>query len=417
MIVAELTGSITHSIELLLVAVLLAMALALGLVFRGRPRLLPLAVAVLAVALTFGALAAVGASLTVAQVAVLPVLVGLAVDYAVQFQSRVQEARAEGAPHTPAAIRRAATAAGPTIAAAAAAGAAALLVMMLSPVPTVRGFALLLVVGIAIALLCALTSRIGRAGARGGGAGRPPLSASPQPPPRPLPAPDGGACVRPPLAPAWRGAQEMVRDNPLTRLLSRAALVYAVRNPGRVIAVGLALAVLGWGLDTQTHVETNLEKLVPQSLPSLHNLDALEGASGVGGEIDLMVSGKNVASPKTIEWMGRYQDAVLKRFGYTSTRGCGRARLAPPSRCRRCSKVGRSVRAAAATARVLLEILIEIGDTFVPQLLDADFDHPEAHRRRGERPAADDPRVLFPERDHRQPAGRHARVRHPPDAA
>ena len=121
----------------------------------------------------------------------------------------------------------------------------------------------------------------------------------------------------------------MVRDNPLTRLLSRAALVYAVRNPGRVIAVGLALAVLGWGLDTQTHVETNLEKLVPQSLPSLHNLDALEGASGVGGEIDLMVSGKNVASPKTIEWMGRYQDAVLKRFGYTSTRGCGRARLCP----------------------------------------------------------------------------------------
>ncbi len=309
-IVAELTGSITHSIELLLVAVLLAMALALGLVFRGRPRLLPLAVAVLAVALTFGALAAVGASLTVAQVAVLPVLVGLAVDYAVQFQSRVQEARAEGAPHTPAAIRRAATAAGPTIAAAAAAGAAALLVMMLSPVPTVRGFALLLVVGIAIALLCALTF------------GSAVLALAGEPTsPRPRP----GRW----LAPAWRGAQEMVRDNPLTRLLSRAALVYAVRNPGRVIAVGLALAVLGWGLDTQTHVETNLEKLVPQSLPSLHNLDALEGASGVGGEIDLMVSGKNVASPKTIEWMGRYQDAVLKRFGYTSTRGCGRARLCP----------------------------------------------------------------------------------------
>ena len=131
------------------------------------------------------------------------------------------------------------------------------------------------------------------------------------------------------MTPAWHGAQELVRDNPLTRLISRAALVYAVRNPGRVIAVGLALAVLGWGLDTQTHVETNLEKLVPQSLPSLRSLDALENASGVGGEIDLMVTGKNVASPKTIEWMGRYQDAVLRRFGYTSTRGCGRARLCP----------------------------------------------------------------------------------------
>ena len=91
-IVADLTGEITHSIELLLVAVVLVMALALSLIFRGRPRLLPLGVALLAAALTFGALSVVGASLTVASIAVLPVLVGLAVDYAIQFQSRVEEA-------------------------------------------------------------------------------------------------------------------------------------------------------------------------------------------------------------------------------------------------------------------------------------------------------------------------------------
>jgi uncharacterized protein len=89
-IVADLTGKITRSIELLLVAVMLVMALTLSLIFRGRPRLLPLGIALLATALTFGALSLVGASLTVAQVAVLPVLVGLAVDYAIQFQSRVE---------------------------------------------------------------------------------------------------------------------------------------------------------------------------------------------------------------------------------------------------------------------------------------------------------------------------------------
>jgi predicted RND superfamily exporter protein len=332
-IVDELTSSIARSIELLLVAVLLAMAAALSLVFRGRPRMLPLAVAVLAVALTFGALAAVGASLTVAQVAVLPVLVGLAVDYAIQFQSRVQEARAAGAPDAPAAIRRAAAAAGPTILAAAAAGSAALLVMTLSPVPTVRGFAVLLVVGIGIALLCALT------------AGSAVLALAGRPVPAGAPVPIAAAGATPSsraggwrprsgrvgawLASSWREAQELVRDNPLTRLLSRVALGYAVRNPGRVIAVGLAFAVLGWALDTQTHVETNLEKLVPQNLASLRALNALEAASGVGGEIDLMVSGKNVATPRTIEWMSSYQSAVLRRFGYTPTRGCGRARLCP----------------------------------------------------------------------------------------
>jgi predicted RND superfamily exporter protein len=311
-IVSELAGSITHSIELLLVAVLLVMAVTLSLIFRGRPRLLPLGIAVLAAALTFGALAVVGASLTVAQVAVLPVLIGLAVDYAIQFQSRVQEAFADGVRDVRVAIQRAASAGGPTIAAAAAAGSGALLVMTLSPVPTVRGFALLLVVGIAIALFCALTAGSAVLALTGAAAWTPRRQRMP-----------GW------LGPSWRGAQELLRDNPLTRFISRAALVYAVRNPQRVIGVGLALAALGWALDTQTHVQSNLEKLVPQSMTSLRNLDALERASGVGGEIDLMVSGRNVATPAGIEWMTSYQNTVLKRFGYSSTRGCGRALLCP----------------------------------------------------------------------------------------
>ncbi len=296
-IVAELTSSITHSIELLLLAVLLVMAVTLSLVFRGRPRLLPLAVAMLAIALTFGALSAVGASLTVAQVAVLPVLVGLAVDYAIQFQSRVQEARAEGAPIEEA-VRHAATVAGPTIAAAAAAGGAALLVLVLSPVPTVRGFGLLLVAGIAIAFLCALTAgsaalalqaRRGPASAVDGA-----VSVARSASGRAL---AGGArasltAAGAGLASSWQGARELLGDNALTRWLSRAALVHALRHPGRVVGIGLALAALGWALDSQTHVQTNLEKLVPQNTASLRNLDTLERLSGVGGEIDLMVSGQ-----------------------------------------------------------------------------------------------------------------------------
>ena len=59
-IVSDLTKSITSSIELLLVAVLIVMAATLGLIFLGRPRLLPLALALLAAAITFGALSASG---------------------------------------------------------------------------------------------------------------------------------------------------------------------------------------------------------------------------------------------------------------------------------------------------------------------------------------------------------------------
>jgi uncharacterized protein len=323
-IVAELTESIDHSIELLLIAVLVVMAGTLGLIFLGRPRLLPLALALLAAALTFGALSLLGASLTMASIAVLPVLVGLAVDYAIQFQARAgEEFQAEGGEDAAAAagaagrssrISRATAAGAPTIATAAAASAAAMLVLLLSPVPMVRGFGVLLVLGVAIALLCTLT--VGAAALALPGRGRAQT--------RPLEAIGAG-----PLGSAWRGARELLVDNPLTRLVMTAALVGAVRRPERVLCAGLALAALGWGLDTQTSVETDITKLVPQSLDSLQNLNALERTTGVGGEIDLMVAGRNVATPATIEWMSSYESAVLGHFGYSSSRGCGKARLCP----------------------------------------------------------------------------------------
>ncbi|HWW90038.1 MAG TPA: MMPL family transporter [Solirubrobacteraceae bacterium] len=334
-IVADLSHSITRSIELLLIAVLLVMAATLALIFSGRPRLLPLALAMLATALTFAALSLVGASLTMASIAVLPVLVGLAVDYGIQFQTRAQEAIADDASERVHALRRAAALGGPTIATAAAASAAAMLVLVLSPVPMVRGFGVLLVLGVAIAVLCAFTAgaaaltlarSVGRRTTAGARAPRGATFAA-----RTLTSARAGADAlgAAHLAAAWRGARELALENPLTRLVSRGALVTAVRQPQRVLAVGLALAALGWGLDTQTKVETDITKLVPQSLGSLQNLNTLERATGVGGGIDLMISGKDVAQPSTIAWMSSYETAMLRRFGYSSSRGCGSARLCP----------------------------------------------------------------------------------------
>ncbi len=310
-IVADLTSSITHSIELLLIAVLLVMAATLALIFTGRPRLLPLAVALLAAAITFGGLSLAGASLTMASIAVLPVLIGLAVDYAIQFQSRVAEESANTGTAGASAVRRAAALGAPTIAAAGAASAAAMLVLLLSPVPMIRGFGALLVAGVIVAFLCALT------------AGAAVMTLAGAAPAREAAPAQAG------IAAAWRGAGELLRENALTRAVSRLALEGAVRRPGRVLAVGLALAALGWGLDTQTSVQTDITKLVPQGLGSLQALNTLERTTGVGGEIDLIVSSNALTRPATIEWMSSYQSAVLKRFGYSTARGCGQARLCP----------------------------------------------------------------------------------------
>ncbi len=330
-ILSELGSSITRSIVLLLIGAMLVMALVLGLVFRGRPRLLPLAVALISTAVTFGGLAASGAQLSVGEVAVLPVLIGLAVDYAIQLQSRMQEALAGGGVDLRSAVISAARSGGSAIAAAAAASAGAMLVLELSPVPMVRDFALLLVIGLAVALLCAVT--VGSAaialawGGAPGGARVGRRIAGPRPGRR-LGAGRLGAAAEQ-LRAAWRGAQLLVRENALTRGVSTLAVQRVPRRPWLVLAVGAVLAALGWGLSGLTPVQTDITKLVPQSMPALRNLATLEKLSGVGGELDLMVSGRNLLKPASIEWMRSYQGRMLSRFGYREGRGCGTAPLCP----------------------------------------------------------------------------------------
>src|SRR5581483_1587637 len=151
-VINDLASTISDSIVGLLIAALAVMAATLLLIFRARMRLLPLAIALAAAGITFGALSLVGGSLTMASIAVLPILIGLAVDYAIQFQSRVGEetgrageetgrageatgrAGEETGPVGPA-ISRAARLGAPTIATAALATATGFLVLLLSPVP------------------------------------------------------------------------------------------------------------------------------------------------------------------------------------------------------------------------------------------------------------------------------------------
>jgi predicted RND superfamily exporter protein len=96
-----------------------------------------------------------------------------------------------------------------------------------------------------------------------------------------------------------------------------------------VVAVGALLALLGWVADTQTPVQSDVTKLVPSSMPALHDLHTLEKVTGVSGEIDVVVHAPNVATPRTIGWMLRYEDKLLGHFGYLETKGCSRATLCP----------------------------------------------------------------------------------------
>ena len=327
-VVDGLSDAVQSAIFILLAAALLVMAGTLLVVFRSRVRLLPLALALGAAALSYGAVSVAGGSLTMASIAALPVLIGLAVDYAIQFQARFDERLAETAelPPPELASRDAAMVGGPTIAAAGLSTAVGFLVLLLSPVPMVRGFAVVLVVGIAFALLCALTAGFAALTLYWR---REPIRAE-LPPTLPR-LRERGRRIGSGIAES-RPGRFVARTGARARDLGLRGVDRAVTRPKQVLAIGLALATLGWVADTQTEVISDVRDLVPQDLPALKDVNDLQRVTGVSGEIDVTVRGQDLTTPAALRWMTDFQQEVLKAHGYRTGARCAQAKN-PPELC------------------------------------------------------------------------------------
>ncbi len=303
-VVDGLTDELTGEIVLLLIAAVIVMALVLSLVFAPPMRLLPLAIALAAGAIAFGLLALFGGSLTMASIAGLPVLIGLAVDYAIQLQARFGEARSSGASPVRAAGEAAAKG-GPVIATACLASAAGFTVLLLSPIPMVRSFGMLLVVGVVVALVLALTAGLallsmttregsGHTTSRSSGALAGLRRAS---------APFEGMLRR------TSSISQRVRAAMTT--LGERALATAIAIPGRVLVAATVLALAGWIAGTRTEIVSDFRQLVPASLPALQDVDALEEETGVSGQLDVSVTADDITDPAVVAWMADLRSRVL----------------------------------------------------------------------------------------------------------
>ncbi|MBJ7609003.1 MAG: MMPL family transporter, partial [Candidatus Dormibacteraeota bacterium] len=258
--------SMTLTLLILLPAVIVLMAVLLVATFRVRGRLWPLLAAAGAGAATIGLSLWAGIPVTPAVLAGIPVLVGLAVDYAVQLVARYDEARGRGAERE-AALAEAMGSTGPatlTAALATLAGLGTLLVLAgidagpLVAVPLVAEFALVLFVGVILAWLAGMFIALPAAAladARGAKS-----AAAPAPPttPKRILA----------IATSWRGA----------------------------LVPALIVAIVGWVLLPRVPVQTQVDQLLASSLPQLQDVNTVRDQTGYGNEIDIYVQGQ-VAGP------------------------------------------------------------------------------------------------------------------------
>jgi predicted RND superfamily exporter protein len=288
-VVAEgVASSISGWLAVLLAATVILVGAAVALVSRAARRVVPLVLALAASAITFGIMAVAGISLTLASIAVLPVLCGLVAGYAVLLRSRGRDGV------VPDVTTGALTAVG-------------FFVLVLSPVPMVREFGVMVVVGLVVGFALALTAGIALLR---------------------LPFPS----IRPPRRISGRRLRipgRVRRVVPLTRRLARGALDRAVGHPRRTLWIALGVAVLGWVAGTQVDPVTRLTSLAPSDQREVRDARTVADASGSSGPVSVLVHGRNLATPSAITWMSSYQRRVLSLHGYRDDRPCHQADLCP----------------------------------------------------------------------------------------
>ena len=264
--------------ELILVAMIL-MVIAVGLLFgHVRYRLLSVFIVGTGLILTFGVIGFSGMQITMVTIGAFPVMIGIGIDYAIQFHSRFDEEIRKST--STEAITTTITRTGSSVLYALIATAMGFLALTISPLPMIRSFGLTCVIGIICCYIAAIVV-----------------------------VPVFAILVN------YRPVQEQVQKKTTTGpsnagrynefiggIVKRVAR-YAVP----VLIICVLFAAIGFQLDNEIIVNTDEKTFVPADMPAKVNLDKIRRAVGETLSVPVLVQGGNLLSPDSVRWMYEFQ--------------------------------------------------------------------------------------------------------------
>ena len=269
------------SMGVLILAAMVLMVIAVGLLFgHVRYRLLSVFIVAVGLVLTFGIIGFSGMQIDMATIGAFPVLIGIGIDYAIQFHSRFDEEIRKG--RLADAVTTTITLTGPSVLYAMLATSMGFLAMYISPLPMIRNFGMVCVIGVISCYFTAIVivptfGMLANYRAKEG--------------PRPK---------------AGSGKKQERFIEQYNRFLGAAAAKVA-DNPVPVLLVIGLIAIIGFQIDDQIIVNTNEDTFVPRDMPAKIYLDKVSRAMGSASSTPVLIRSENVLSVDTIRWMIEFQ--------------------------------------------------------------------------------------------------------------
>lgn len=295
----QMSSGLTSNMGILIGGALVLMIITMGILFSYvRHRFMPVLLVAIGLVTSLGLMGLFGINLNMAVIRAFPVLIGLGIDYAIQFHARFDEEVRKGSLND--AVFITVTRTGPAVMYAMLATSMGFLAMYVSTVPMIRSFGIVSIIGINT---CFWISCIGMPTIA--------LLVNYQP------KPQTGECYA-----VGTDACDTIIDNPKNRAKNTkkgfsygqfltSTSVKIAKNPIPVLLLAGLIALIGFQIDATIPVDSNENAFVPSDMPAKINMDKVTRVIGATSTADLLIQGSRVTDLDTVIWLKNFQDYEL----------------------------------------------------------------------------------------------------------
>ena len=259
----------------------LLMVVALLLTFRHvRWSLLPIPIVFLGIFWTFGAMGLLRIPFTMISMSAFPVLIGIGIDYAIQFHNRIDEEFRKGGSPRAAVIETVSHVSLPVMIALIIT-AMGFVSLLTSDVPLTRDFGLLCLVGLFLCYLSALFVGVI------------------------LLYMVERRCPSNAISDSLSGPVNVPQDTTMGDIIEAVSDI-CIQRWRVVLAAALFLSVAGIYADTLVQVDTDFKNYVPQDLPPLVDFRHMSDIFGGTDTVDLIVQADDITDVNTMHWIDEF---------------------------------------------------------------------------------------------------------------
>jgi hydrophobe/amphiphile efflux-3 (HAE3) family protein len=299
----QMSEGLSSNMGILIGGALVLMVITMGILFSYvRHRFMPVLLVAIGLVTSLGLMGIAGISLNMAVIGAFPVLIGLGIDYAIQFHARFDEEARKGSLND--AVFVTVTRTGPAVMYAMLATSMGFLAMYVSTVPMIRSFGVVSIIGINTCFwVCCI--------------GMPTFALLLKYQPK---QEQTGQCYA-----VGTDACDTIIDSPKNRARNtkKSSFSYGqfltdtsvkiAKNPIPVLLIAALIALIGFQIDPTIPVESSENAFVPSDMPAKINIDKVTRVIGATSTADLLVQGSRVTDLDTVKWIKEFQDYELSR--------------------------------------------------------------------------------------------------------